>query len=115
MDKQQDTEKPTLSVVDQLAEDLASEHENTGWEKWYCGIIYEFGVEVVSNWRERVLTSDSPGRLFSYIVKQARSEKSKESDCTNKLDPVYDVGEDWLKEAIRAVEKYENESKFDSE
>jgi hypothetical protein len=61
-----------IEQVDDLADELVEEYSNPDYRKWYCGIIYEFGVERVKKWRHRASTGNSPGSLFSTYVTQAR-------------------------------------------
>ena len=55
------------------AYDLAYAFDNLKFHRWYCGVIYEFGIDVVEAWREKALAGETPGRLFSALVKAERS------------------------------------------
>lgn len=66
-----------IDEVDALAEELVSEYSNPKFRVWYCGVIYEFGIAQVNDWRARAASGKSPGGLFGYYVKQARNGQIK--------------------------------------
>ncbi len=61
-----------IEVVDELANELALEYDNEGYRRWYCGIIYEFGLATIHEWRIRAAEGNQPAKLFSKYVKDAR-------------------------------------------
>jgi len=61
-----------IDTVDQYANSLVEEYDNTLWRKWYCGVIYEFGPSRVEEWRVRAKDGKEPAKLFSLYVSQAR-------------------------------------------
>lgn len=71
-----------IDAVDALADELIVEYENPNWRPWYCGVINQFGIKQVNIWRGRSQSANSPARLFSHYVKQARVDIDAESDET---------------------------------
>ena len=69
-------DKPSIAVVDSVADSLVKEYGNPQYRRWYCGIIYEFGLDKVEEWRKRASEGNTPARLFSSYVKQARTYHS---------------------------------------
>lgn len=65
-----------VDAVDRLADELVAEYDNPAFRKWYCGVIYQFGVPKVLEWRGRAKEGKAPARLFSTYVKAARTYKS---------------------------------------
>lgn len=65
--------KPRLEEVDTLAEELATEYNNHNFLKWYCSLIYDFGIDRVKRWQAKSKSADSPGLVFASYVKQAKS------------------------------------------
>lgn len=65
--------QPSIGAVDKLADELVAEYDNPRFRQWYCGVIYEFGVTRVLEWRKRAEEGKSPARLFSKYVKDART------------------------------------------
>lgn len=70
------TEKLPLKVVDDLADALASEYDNQLYRPWYAGVITEFGVAQVEEWRRRASDGRSPGKIFSKYANEARTYKT---------------------------------------
>lgn len=64
-----------IEVVDTLANELAVQYQNEPYRKWYCGVIYEFGIDKVEEWRRRASEGNDPAKLFSKYVKDWRSYK----------------------------------------
>jgi len=65
-----------IDVVDDLADELVAEYSNPDYRRWYCSAIYDFGLEQVNKWRQRAATTaDSPAKLFTYYVNQARKNR----------------------------------------
>ena len=64
--------KPPIDEVDTLADELANSYNNQGYRTWYCGVIYEFGIEKVHYWQHKASGGEYPGKLFGYYVRQAR-------------------------------------------
>lgn len=62
----------TISEVEKLAQELCNEYGNARFFRWYCGVIYEFGVTTTEDLRARVQDATYPGKLFSKIVKERR-------------------------------------------
>lgn len=63
----------SISLVDQLADELATEYDNQRFRSWYCGVIYQFGPSKVHEWRVRAKDANNPARLFSKYVKEAKA------------------------------------------
>lgn len=96
-----------IDEVDTLADELVSEYSNPKFRVWYCGVIYEFGIAQVNDWRARAASGISPGGLFGYYVKQARAKKppngkSDHADDGNGVDTVYSVRGDETDGELRA-------------
>lgn len=68
--------KPPLAVVDSVVDGLVKEYDNPKFRQWYCGVVYEFGLDKVEEWRKRACEGNSPAKLFSSYVKQARTYHS---------------------------------------
>jgi hypothetical protein len=64
---------PSYREVSVYAYDLAYTFDNLKFHRWYCGVVYQFGIDQVEAWREKALKGDNPGRLFSTLVKGARN------------------------------------------
>ncbi|MDQ5913928.1 MAG: hypothetical protein QG623_547 [Patescibacteria group bacterium] len=64
-----------IELVDSLSLELASEYDNPQFRAWYCGVIQEFGVERVHEWRRRSAEGNNPARLFSHYIKSARKAR----------------------------------------
>jgi hypothetical protein len=67
-----DRKQLPIEVVDELACELAREYRNDVFLKWYCGIIYQFGLATVHEWRTRAAEGNEPAKLFSKYVRDAR-------------------------------------------
>ena len=61
-----------IDAVDKLADELVDEYDNLKFRKWYCGVIKDFGYAQVNEWRRRAKEGDSPAKLFSKYVTDAR-------------------------------------------
>jgi hypothetical protein len=66
----------SIDAVDELADELALDYRNPQFRQWYCGVIYEFGFAKVLEWRVRAKEGDTPAKLFSKYVKDARAYSS---------------------------------------
>lgn len=62
-----------IEEVDSLADELVREYNNPIFRVWYCGVIYQFGLEQVAEWQRKAASGTNPGGLFGYYVKQARA------------------------------------------
>jgi len=62
-----------IEAVDALADELVQEYANPTYRRWYCGIIYQFGLVQVAEWRQKAASGRNPGGLFGYYVMQARA------------------------------------------
>ena len=82
-DSQPAVRKPSIDEVDQLADELAEEFNNPGWRSWYCGYINRYGIEQVVLWRDKARMGNSPARLFSTYLKQARKRGAPEVEHVN--------------------------------
>lgn len=65
--------KLAINVVDKIADELSSEYNNLRFRNWYCGVIYQFGPSKVHEWQVRAKEGDTPAKLFSKYVKDARA------------------------------------------
>lgn len=99
--------KPPIDSVDELADELATDYSNPNYRTWYCGVIYEFGIEKVRYWQQKASNGNFPGKLFGYYVRQARSGKveqprdnSTNSDTQSDIDTVYPVRGDETDEEL---------------
>lgn len=61
-----------INSVDRIADSLVREYDNPQWRKWYCGVIYEFGLSKIEEWRIKAKEGKSPSKLFSLYVSEAR-------------------------------------------
>ena len=61
--------------VEQAANRLCGQYGNAQYFKWYCGAIYEFGLQKIEELEARVSDAKKPGRLFSKIVGDWRRSK----------------------------------------
>lgn len=68
--------QPSIGAVDKLADELVAEYDNQKFRQWYCGVVYEFGVSQVLEWRKRAKEGKAPAKLFSKYVKDARTFRS---------------------------------------
>jgi len=111
----------SIDAVDKLANELTDEYDNHKFRLWYCKIIYKFGVDQVSEWRNSASTGKYPARLFSTYVKQAECQFDIDKSETRranrpKIDEVfYPLDEDLTDEAIEksldeAVKRMEGET-----
>jgi len=66
-----------IDLVNDLARELVKEYSNPDFYKWYCGVIYQFSPNKVHEWRVRAKDGDTPAKLFSKYVKDARQYKDK--------------------------------------
>lgn len=69
--------QPPINAVDRIADSLVKEYANPGFRRWYCGIIYEFGIQQVFEWQSRAKEGKEPAKLFSAYVKEARIYKKR--------------------------------------
>ena len=60
-----------IGSVDALADELVAEYANPVYRKWYCKVIYKYGVNQVLEWRRRAADGSAPAKLFSKYVKDA--------------------------------------------
>lgn len=67
----------SIGVVDKLADELVTEYDNQRFRRWYCGVVYQFGLPKVMEWRRRASEGKQPAKLFSHYVAQARLYKYK--------------------------------------
>lgn len=102
-DSQSPVKQLPIEVVDKLANELVLEYDNPTYRAWYCGVVYEFGVEQVKEWRALAANgrSRSPGHVFSSYVSQARRAKAAADlddglTSADKLDVVYNPTDDDL-------------------
>lgn len=65
-----------LATVDAIADELVLEFSNPGYRSWYCGVIYDFGIAQVQEWRKRAAEGNEPAKLFSAYVTQSRRKRS---------------------------------------
>ena len=72
-------DKPALAIVDSVADGLVKEYDNPEFRRWYCSVIYKFGLDKVEEWRRRASEGKNPARLFSTYVKQAEKYKPRGS------------------------------------
>lgn len=73
-------EKLSLAIVDSVADELVREYGNPEFRRWYCGVIYKFGLDRVEQWRRRASEGKQPARLFSTYVKQAEKYSPSKSE-----------------------------------
>lgn len=66
-----------IAAVDKLAEELVVEYANSDFRRWYCGVIYDFGISQVLEWRRRASEGDEPAKLFSKYVRDARMYRQR--------------------------------------
>jgi len=62
-----------IDSVDVLADELVSEYANPEYRKWYCKVIYKYGLAQTQEWRRRASEGKEPARLFSKYVKDAQT------------------------------------------
>lgn len=67
--------KPTIKEVEDLANRICSEFNNSKYFSWYCGVIYDFGISTIEDLMKRVSDADYPGKLFTKIINEWRQEK----------------------------------------
>ena len=60
-----------IAQVDRLADELVDEYDNLKFREWYCGVINEYGISKVLEWRGRAKEGNYPGKLFTSFVNQA--------------------------------------------
>ena len=65
-----------LNAVDKMADELVDEYSNPKFRGWYCGVIHEFGISKIMEWRGRAREGREPGKLFSKYVREARTYHS---------------------------------------
>jgi hypothetical protein len=65
-----------MSEVDSLADLLVEAYDNSQYRRWYCKIIYEFGIPQVQEWFRRAKEGKEPAKLFTAYVNQARALRS---------------------------------------
>lgn len=70
-------EELPIDAVDQMADILIKEYDNSLYRRWYCGVIYDYGFAQVEEWRNRASEGREPAKLFSKYVKEARTYKSR--------------------------------------
>lgn len=71
--------RPALAIVDSVVDGLVKEYDNPEFRRWYCSVVYEFGLDKVEEWRRRASEGKTPARLFSTYVKQAQKYKPRGS------------------------------------
>ena len=62
--------------VEELANKLCSDFGNPKYFRWYCSVIYEFGIPYVEQLQARVSDAQYPGKLFSKLVHDRRNTQS---------------------------------------
>ena len=65
--------QPSIGSVDKLSDELVAEYDNPRFRRWYCGVVYEFGIPKVLEWRRRATEGKYTALLFSTYVKEART------------------------------------------
>ncbi len=63
--------KPQAERVDELASRLVSTYANPQSRRWYCGVIYKFGIDRVEIWLSCSKEARVPGALFTHYVNEA--------------------------------------------
>lgn len=71
-----------IEQVDELADELVRAYGNPVFRVWYCGVIYEFGLAKVHEWKGRAAEGKEPGKLFSKYVQDARRYRKGERSDT---------------------------------
>jgi hypothetical protein len=66
-----------LELVDLVADGLVRMYENPDYRKWYCGVVYEFGLTKVNDWIKHAKDGNEPGKLFTRYVNGARNLPGK--------------------------------------
>lgn len=61
--------------VEELANKLCSDFGNPKYFRWYCSVIYEFGIPYVEQLQARVSDAQYPGKLFSKLVLDRRNKQ----------------------------------------
>lgn len=61
-----------IEQVDEIADSLCAEYTNPSYRRWYCGVVYDFGVSKVEEWKKRAKEGKEPAKLFSKYVRDAR-------------------------------------------
>ena len=72
-----------IGQVDELADSLAAEYHNPDFRRWYCGVIYQFGVPKVEEWRGRAREAREPAKIFSKYVADARHTRFRQPGGVN--------------------------------
>lgn len=67
----------SIDEVSKFGKEIAVELNNPGYKDWYCGIIYDFGITQVNEWKRIALSKNTPGRYFSTLVREARKQKNR--------------------------------------
>lgn len=67
----------TSDQVEELANKLSADFGNPKYFRWYCSVIYEFGIPYVEQLQARVSDAKYPGKLFSKIVHDRRKTQSE--------------------------------------
>lgn len=66
----------TSEQVEELANKLCVDFGNPKYFRWYCSVIYEFGVPYIEQLCARVSDAKYPGRLFSKLIQDRRRTQS---------------------------------------
>lgn len=69
--------RPPLVYVDYLADELVKEYGTPDYRKWYCALIYRYGLAQVEEWRKRAEKANAPVRVFSKYAAQAKNTKKR--------------------------------------
>lgn len=72
----------TSEQVEELANKLSNDFGNPKYFRWYCSVIYEFGIPYTEQLRARVSDAQYPGKLFSKLIQDRRRVRNN----TDKLE-----------------------------
>jgi hypothetical protein len=75
----EDRDKPEKEVVDLLAEQISDSFGTDKYRKWYCKLIYEFGVDQIHEWLDKASYYRNPEKVFAVLGWQALERKKNEA------------------------------------
>lgn len=69
--------------VDEYVSGLIKEYGSPEYRRWYCVLVYEFGIQTIDDLRGRCRDARTPARLFARLAKEMldtrqRQRKQKE-------------------------------------
>ncbi len=64
--------------VDEVVDGIIREYGTSGYRKWYCELVYEFGTQAIKDLQGRCRDANTPSRLFAHLAKQMHDTRKQQ-------------------------------------